>query len=60
MVSTTVIKSIKDYLVRLTESGLPVGFGVVFGSYAIGKADENSDIDVLVVSPQFDGKIQRQ
>jgi predicted nucleotidyltransferase len=59
MVSTAIIKSVQDYLRSLTESGLPVSFGVVFGSYAVGTADEESDIDVLVVSPQFDTKIER-
>jgi len=60
MVSAAIVKSVQDYLACLAESGLPVSFGVVFGSYATGKADENSDIDVLVISPQFDAKIQRQ
>ena len=60
MVSTAIIKSVRDYLLRLTESGLPVSFGVVFGSCATGTADVNSDIDVLVVSSRFDEKIERQ
>ena len=60
MVSTTIIKSVQDYLLCLTKSGLPVSFGVVFGSYAAGTADSDSDIDVMVVSPQFDKKIERQ
>lgn len=60
MVRTAIVKSVQDYLKRLAESGLPVSFGVVFGSYATGYADEHSDIDVLVVSPRFDGTIQRQ
>ena len=35
-------------------------FGVVFGSQATGKADEWSDIDLLVVSPRFDGQRDRR
>lgn len=60
MVSPAVIKNVQQYLLRLTESGLPVSFGVVFGSYALGTANPDSDIDVMVVSPQFDSKIERQ
>ena len=60
MVATAVIERVQTYLLRLVESGLPVSFGVVFGSYASGTTDENSDIDVLVVSPQFDKKIERR
>jgi predicted nucleotidyltransferase len=51
---------VRDYLLCLTQSGLPISFGVVFGSYAAGTANSDSDIDVMVVSPQFDKKIERQ
>jgi predicted nucleotidyltransferase len=60
MVSPAIVNSVQQYLVRLAESGLPVSFGVVFGSYAAGNANPDSDIDVMVVSPQFDNKIERQ
>jgi predicted nucleotidyltransferase len=39
---------------------LPVRFGVVFGSRTTGKADAWSDIDLVVVSPQFDAALTRQ
>ena len=32
-----------------------MSFGVVYGSYATGKATALSDIDLIVVSPLFDG-----
>ncbi len=38
----------------LREQGIPVSYGVLFGSYARNKAHKWSDIDLLVVSPQFD------
>jgi predicted nucleotidyltransferase len=60
VVSGTIVKSVRDYLLCLTQSGLPISFGVVFGSYAAGTANSDSDIDVMVVSPQFDKKIERQ
>ena len=60
MVSPAIVNRVQSYLLRLTESGLSVSFGVVFGSYAIGTANLDSDIDVMVVSPQFDNKIDSQ
>jgi predicted nucleotidyltransferase len=38
------------------ENGIPVSFGVLYGSQALGTAREDSDIDLLVVSPHFDGR----
>jgi uncharacterized protein len=46
--------AIRNYLHDLAAKGLDVRFGVVFGSQVTGKADQWSDIDLLVVSPQFD------
>ena len=45
---------VQHYLRYLSEQGIPVKYGVLFGSHAKGKANALSDIDVLVVSPQFD------
>lgn len=60
MVSPAIVKTVQDYIGQLKESGLPVSFAVLFGSYAIGTPNELSDIDLLVVSPQFDCKIERR
>jgi predicted nucleotidyltransferase len=60
MVQPAIINGIKKYLNKLAETGLAVNFGVVFGSYATGCADESSDIDLIVVSSDFDGKISRE
>lgn len=54
MVDKTVIKSVRKYLQYVNEQGIPVRFGVLFGSYAKNKAHQWSDIDLLVVSPHFD------
>jgi predicted nucleotidyltransferase len=56
MVDESIVASVRNYLRALADTGLPVRFGVVFGSYATGRADEWSDIDLLVVSPSFDAK----
>jgi predicted nucleotidyltransferase len=54
MVNKTVVKSVQKYLNYLTQNGIPVSYGVLYGSYAKGKANKWSDIDLLVVSPMFD------
>lgn len=60
MVDESILISVKDYLHKLIVSGLTVRFGVVFGSQATGTASRWSDIDLLVVSPCFDGPHNRQ
>ena len=60
MVDRSVVEAVRDYLRALQAQGLPVRYGILFGSYAIEKADRWSDIDLIVVSPRFDGKRQRE
>lgn len=42
------IKELKDHNIRVTKAYL-------YGSYAVGNAHRDSDIDIVVVSPQFTG-----
>jgi predicted nucleotidyltransferase len=60
MVDEAIIKSVRNYLGKLIANGLNVSFGVVFGSYVTGGANEWSDIDLVVVSPEFDGIVDRE
>lgn len=61
MVEQAVIENVRRYLVRLTDAGIPAVSGVIFGSASRGEMSADSDIDVLVLSPSFDGvKEQRQ
>lgn len=60
MVDASVVKSVRDYLTALRRQGFEVCFGIVFGSHASGKTDRWSDIDLLVVSPRFDGSRSRK
>lgn len=60
MVARSVVEAVRVYLRTVQENGIPVSFGVVFGSQTRGTADEQSDIDLLVVSPHFDGKKDRR
>ena len=54
MVDKSVIKLIKRYLDILNENGIHTEKAVLFGSHARGEAREYSDIDILVLSEEFD------
>jgi predicted nucleotidyltransferase len=60
MVDESIVTTVRNYMRALRDHGFAVHLGVVFGSQATGKADEWSDIDLLVVSPRFDGRRNRQ
>ena len=60
MASRSVENSIRAYLHRLLEDGIDVRFGILFGSHANGRAGDWSDIDLVIVSPRFDGEKDRR
>jgi predicted nucleotidyltransferase len=55
MVEETVITTIQKYLSVLSSLGINAHRAVLFGSFAQGRADEYSDIDLVVIAPEFDG-----
>jgi uncharacterized protein len=60
MVTRSIIEVVHRYLEELEMQGLPVTQAVLFGSHVKGTSHAWSDIDLIVVSPRFDGKRQRQ
>jgi predicted nucleotidyltransferase len=60
MVYPIIIESVQTYLKKVQKEGIVIRFGVVFGSQVTGQADRWSDIDLLVVSPRFDGPRDRR
>lgn len=54
MLETSVLTAVRAYLSAVRAQGIFVERAVVFGSQATGRAHVWSDIDLLVVSPQFD------
>ncbi len=55
MVEDAIITTVKHYLASLPAFGIHACRAVLFGSYALGKANEYSDIDLIVIAPEFDG-----
>ena len=60
MLDPAIVEPIQRYLRAVNADGIHVRFGMVFGSQAANKADEWSDIDLVVVSPRFDGTITNE
>lgn len=60
MLEQSVLITVRNYLAAVKQSGIPVEFVVVFGSQVKGMGNEWSDIDLLVVSSQFDGMKERK
>lgn len=58
MAEPEVIAAVKKYLENLAQNGLTVAFAVIFGSQVTGNANDLSDIDLIVVSPQFNKQHQ--
>jgi predicted nucleotidyltransferase len=48
-------QTIKSYIEQLENIGVHVQQAILFGSYATGKYDEWSDIDLAIVSDDFAG-----
>ena len=54
MLKPDVLNTIDNYIQALKSAGLVIDFVVVFGSQLTDAKHQWSDIDLLVVSPQFD------
>jgi hypothetical protein len=55
MVKKSVVTSVRKYLVTLKSYGIHPTKAILFGSFAKGRGDKFSDIDLIVIAPQFDG-----
>ena len=54
MALDTVIDLVRRYLALLCQHGIQIDRVVLFGSQARGEAHANSDIDLLLLSPDFE------
>ena len=55
MVESTIANVIRQYLAALLAVGIHARRAVLFGSFAKGQAGRWSDIDLVVIAPEFDG-----
>ncbi|MFQ5652980.1 MAG: nucleotidyltransferase domain-containing protein [bacterium] len=60
MAEKSVVEAVRKYLAELVELGIPVQYGILFGSHARDNAQRWSDIDLLVVSPRYDKAYARE
>lgn len=54
MVDKAVLNLIRNYMEAVREAGIAVRQIVLFGSFARGEERTDSDIDLIVVAPEFD------
>jgi predicted nucleotidyltransferase len=48
------VEKIRRYLAALSSAGIHASRAVLFGSFVKGEADQYSDIDLVVIAPEFD------
>jgi predicted nucleotidyltransferase len=54
MAEIEVIELVKKYLDVLRTEGISVRKAFLYGSYSVGSASDESDIDVMIISDQFE------
>ena len=60
MAEYAVIESVQRYMRAVEKAGIPVSFAVLYGSQVQGTTHQWSDIDLIIVSPHFDGPKRRE
>ena len=54
MVEPAIVGVIQNYLAAVRRAGIRVSRAILYGSYARGDAQPDSDVDILVIAPEFD------
>lgn len=60
MVSQEILVTITHYIQQVRQAEIDVVAAVLFGSYAQGTATKDSDIDLVVIAPEFDRRDEAQ
>lgn len=60
MAERTILDVIQKYLNMIRQADIRVSRAILFGSHARGDAHSDSDIDVLVIAPEFDGPYDKR
>jgi predicted nucleotidyltransferase len=56
MVEDAVVSAVRRYLAVLPTVGIHASRAVLYGSFARGEGDQLSDIDLVVIAPEFDAE----
>jgi hypothetical protein len=56
MAESAIIAAVRKYLAALPAEGVHASRGILYGSFARDAAHEWSDIDLVVIAPEFDGR----
>jgi predicted nucleotidyltransferase len=56
VVEGTVVNVVKRYMAALPRFGIHASRAVLYGSFARGEDNADSDIDLVVIAPEFDGR----
>ncbi len=59
MIQQSILDIVRNYLRAVNRSGIHASRAVLFGSWARGEARPDSDIDLVVIAPEFDGRRDR-
>ena len=59
MVDRSIEESVKRYLHVVRQSGIHATRAILYGSRARDTARADSDIDLVVIAPEFDGPVDR-
>jgi len=59
LVNESIINTIREYLSELKNNGIFIEKTFLFGSCAKGTSTDQSDIDIMIVSPLFDDEETR-
>ena len=54
MVEHSILRTVQNYLDTVRHAGIYASRAFLFGSHARGEAHPDSDIDILVIAPEFD------
>ncbi|HET56264.1 MAG TPA: nucleotidyltransferase domain-containing protein [Ignavibacteria bacterium] len=54
MVDAKVIKVVREYIQELMLKGILIKKAFIYGSHVHGKPNQESDIDLMLISPLFD------
>jgi len=54
VVEPAIVGVIQNYLAAVRHAGIRVSRAILYGSYARGDAQPDSDVDILVIAPEFD------